>query len=145
MQKIRIELENNDYSDRSLRHAYSDLVSTFEYFCKRKAKLLTDDTTRFQNIFETKRFFKKYLGVDILARLEDEEILNLRRIFNKRHAYMHEYGLITERYTRNIPEDKHLLHQKAVLSVEEFENGVRSFRIIHDNLLEAIDNKSENN
>ena len=81
------EIENTSNKERALRHAYADIVSTFEIFCKQKAQKKTTRTTKFQDLYEARIFFKKYLNVDILEELSNEEELTFKRIFQKRHLY----------------------------------------------------------
>ncbi len=138
MSIIKKEIENNKDNDRALRHAYADLVSTFEIFCKNKSALITTETARFQMLFEARKFFKRHIKIDILVDVEQDELLNLRRIFQKRHLYEHSKGIINEKYIREIPEDKKLLGQKAKLSIDEFEAGAMSLRKIIDKLILGI-------
>ena len=132
---IKNEIKNSNETNRALRHAYADLVSTFEIFCKQKSALLTTETTRFQMLFETRKFFKKHLSIDIFMDLNQNEILTLRRIFQKRHLYEHDKGIINVKYIKEIPEDKNLLGQKAKLDINEFEMGAESLRKIIDSLI----------
>jgi Zn finger protein HypA/HybF involved in hydrogenase expression len=136
---IKKEIENDTDNNRALRHAYSDLVSTFELFCKKKSKLLTDNITRFQMLFEARSFFKKLITIDILEELSIDELLNLRRVFQKRHAYEHNTGIIDERYVKEIPEDKGLLGTKAELTIKEFESAAQALRKAIDKLLIGVE------
>jgi Zn finger protein HypA/HybF involved in hydrogenase expression len=138
---IKKDILADNNSQRSLRHAYSDLVSTFESFCNRKAALITKDTTRFQMLFETRKFFKDKLGEDILEELDNDKLLSLRRVFQKRHVYEHNHGVINEKYIRVIPEDSHLLNQKAELSLDEFINASQAMRSALDKLIRSIEKK----
>lgn len=119
---------------RALRHAYDDLVSTFEHYCTLKAEPINAPKPSFQDLFETRRFFKKYAKVDILEGINDDSNLCIRRIFQKRHAYQHAAGKITERYIKKIPEDTKLLGREAHLSENEFLQGARAIREIIGNL-----------
>ncbi|MDA2934722.1 hypothetical protein MYX82_10325 [Acidobacteria bacterium AH-259-D05] len=56
---IKREITSSSNPQRALRHAYADLVSTFETFCRSKAKSVNEETTRFQRLFDVRRFFKK--------------------------------------------------------------------------------------
>ncbi len=138
---IKKEVSTNPDSPRALRHAYSDLVSAFESFCKRKARLLTTETTRFQMLFETRKFFKDQLGVNILDGLDNDNLIALRRVFQKRHAYEHYQGIIEAKYIRMIPEDAHLLNQKAELSLDEFVRASQAMRHALDNMNHAIEKR----
>jgi hypothetical protein len=136
---IKKEIEKDSDNNRALRHAYSDLVSTFEIYCKKKSKLITDVTTRFQILFEARRFFNKHIEIDILSELSIDELLNLRRVFQKRHAYEHNSGIIDERYLKEIPEDKELLGTKAELTIIEFEIAAHALRKTIDRLLQGVE------
>ncbi len=135
---IKQEISSSDDQTRALRHAYSDLVSTFESFCKRKARAITQETTRFQELFEARKFFKDLLNIDILGEITQDNLLALRRVFQKRHAHEHSQGIIEEKYIKKIPEDAHLLGQKAVLSLDEFTQASQALRKVLDKLVLAI-------
>ena len=125
--------------NRQLRLAYSDLVSTFEIFCSRKAKQLTSEPGRFQVLFDARQFFKQHAKVDILANLSNSELLSLRRVFQKRHACAHSSGEITERYVKMIPEDSKLLGQQVSLCVEELEEAAKALRHALGDLAKSIE------
>jgi thiol-disulfide isomerase/thioredoxin len=132
------EIENASNKERALRHAYSDIVSTFEIFCRNKAKIITTDTTNFQDIYKTRRFFKKHLAIDILEDLTHEEELAFKRIFHKRHVYDHNNGVISEKYVTKIPEDKDKLNDKAELSIVEFQTGANVIRLVLNKIINKI-------
>jgi Zn finger protein HypA/HybF involved in hydrogenase expression len=134
---IKLEVSAGQDPQRALRHAYADLVSTFEAFCKRKAQTFTTETTHFQKIFESRKFFKDHLGIDFLEDLNKDELLALRRVFQKRHAYEHYQGVIEEKYVRIIPEDSGLLNQKAELSLDEFVVASQALRKVLDKLIQT--------
>jgi hypothetical protein len=113
---IKQEVASNKDPQRALRHAYIDLVATFEVLSKKKASLFTDENVRFQMLFDVRKLFKKHLAVDIMSGINNDDLLSLRRVFQKRHACEHYQGVIEEKYIRAIPEDAHLLNQKAELS-----------------------------
>lgn len=125
---IMNELRQSGNSNRSLRHAYSDIVSTFQIVAQKHVSKEHHTNTNFQDIYETRRLFKKMHGVDIMQDLDDSEQLTLKRIFQKRHAYIHSNGVIDEKYVKKVPEDSKYLGQQADLSIEEFDKGVESLR-----------------
>lgn len=135
---IRQEISLSSDPQRALRHAYSDLVSTFESFCRTKAQSITPETARFQVMSSTRKFFKKHLGIDIFTGLDNDDLLTLRRVFQKRHLYEHNRGIINEKYIRMIPEDAKLLGQQAELSLDELEHAAESLRSALDNLSRAL-------
>ena len=136
---IKREIDSAENTDRALRHAYSDLVSTFEIFCQRKASRIISERCHFQVLFEARRFFKKHLSVDILHGLSHDELLALRRVFQKRHAYIHAGGKITEKYIKMIPEDSALLNSNAELLLEELELASKGMRTSLSTLVKAIE------
>lgn len=132
------EIENSSNKERALRHAYADIVSTFEIFCKQKAQKITTRTTKFQDLYEARRFFKKNLDVDILEELSNEEELTFKRIFQKRHLYDHSNGIISDRYVQKIPEDNKKLGEKAELGIGEFETGSQVIRKVLSKIINKI-------
>jgi Zn finger protein HypA/HybF involved in hydrogenase expression len=124
--KGRIASANN--KTRELRHAYGDLISTFEFFCARKAKRLTTETENFQSLFDARKFFRKHANLDILASIPKPALLSLRRAFQKRHVCIHAGGVITDRYIRMIPEDKALLGKPVVLLESELDEAASAMR-----------------
>jgi hypothetical protein len=135
---IRQEVSSSSDPQRALRYAYSDLVSTFESFCTTKAQSITTETARFQVLSSARKFFKQHLGVDIFDGLDNDDMLTLRRIFQKRHLYEHNRGIINARYTRMIPEDAKLLGTRAELSLDELEHAAESLRGVLDSLSRAL-------
>jgi hypothetical protein len=103
---IRREVTVSNNPDRALRHAYNDLVSTFEAFCRKEAQRRAIGTARFQNIDHTRQLFRDHCGIDILAGLTTQQIRQLKRVFEKRHVGEHTEGIVSERYVQQIPEDK---------------------------------------
>lgn len=131
---IRKEISASNDKNRALRHAYGDLISTFEHFCNKKSASYSPPKPSFQDLFEARRYFKEKNSIDILDGLSVAENLCIRRLFQKRHVYQHAEGMVTEKYVRKIPEDSALLGTKAELSEREFEEGCRVIRAVIGNL-----------
>ncbi|MEK7727467.1 MAG: hypothetical protein AAB354_03585 [candidate division KSB1 bacterium] len=136
---IKRKLDAEPDRDRQLRHAYGDLVSTFEVFCSRKAKRLTQETGNFQVLFDARKFFKDHAAVDILANVVGPELLALRRVFQKRHVCIHAGGEITDRYVKMIPEDAKLLGTQVALTVQELDTAATAMRLALCELIKAIE------
>ena len=120
---IEREIAESADKNRSLRHAYDDLVSTFEQYCQKKAPQSDDRPHSFQELFAVRHFFIKHREIDIFDRLTNDQLLCIRRMFQKRHAYQHSEGKITEQYLKKVPEDASLVGTQAVLSAEEFKEA----------------------
>ncbi len=138
---IEREIATSDNSERQLRHAYADLVSTFENICTRKASKITNEKGKFQVIFDARRFFKQHINTDIFSGVSPEKLLALRRLFHKRHLFVHSDGTINHKYVQNIPEDKLLLGNKAVLSIEELKSAAEGMRVVLLNLVKAVETR----
>lgn len=123
LQIIIQEINNSPDQARALRHAYNDVVSTFEGYCNLVAKRNELESTNFQNLKSTKELFKKY-QLNIYSDISETEKVTVKRIFEKRHVYQHAQGQITEKYIQNIPQDRHLLNTKAELSISELTEGI---------------------
>jgi len=136
---IKRKLDAEPDKDRQLRYAYGDLVSTFEVFCSRKAKRITQETGNFQVLFDARRFFKEHAGVDILANVTGTDLLALRRVYQKRHVCTHAGGEITDRYVKMIPEDAKLLGTQVVLTAQELDTAATAMRIALGELVRAIE------
>jgi len=129
------EIANSQDPNRALRHAYSDLVSTFEQFCRKKALSFTQETTHFQNITSARDFFKKHHNTNIFDGISEDDQRIIRRVFQKRHIYEHDGGIINTKYIQMIPEDRPLLGQLAPLSEEEFRIAADILRRVLNNLI----------
>jgi hypothetical protein len=103
-------------------------------FCKSKARRFIGEHGSFQELFEARKFFKHCAAVDIFDSLTSQEILVLRRVFQKRHAYEHSDGVMDERFARKIPEDAGLVSTKAILSLDEFKQAAGLLRRVLDRL-----------
>ncbi|MBI1299924.1 hypothetical protein GC175_33790 [bacterium] len=133
--KLGIEPDNN----RQLRHAYSDLVSTFEVFCNRKAKQISTEMGNFQILFDARRYFKEHAGIDMLENITGDALLALRRVFQKRHVCIHAGGEINDKYVKMIPEDSKLLGTQVILSIEELDIAATAMRIALGKLVKSIE------
>ena len=128
---------------RELRHAYSDLVSTFEIFCARKARRISSESGRFQSLFDTCGYFKTHANIDMLAPLSPVELLNLRRLFQKRHLCTHGDGVINDRYVKLIPEEKNLLGTKVTLSEAELVEAANAMRKALGELVKQLEHRGK--
>lgn len=130
---ILSEIKNAPDKDRALRHAYNDLVSTFENFCKKKNS--TEKQISFQNIENAGKFFNRELNIDIFSNLSGAEVTSIKRIFQKRHAYQHNKGIMDDKYIKQIPEDREFLGKKTILTEKEFLVGTKILRKILEKLI----------
>lgn len=125
---ILMEIENASDKNRALRHAYNDLVATFENFCKKKN--MTEKKYNFQNLDVAEKFFKNAYRINLFDGFKKGEVLIIKRLFQKRHVYQHNKGVIDQKYVDAIPEDASLLGQVALLDVEEFRDAATVMRKI---------------
>lgn len=124
---IRKELANPADQKRALRHAYGDLVSTVEMFCKNRAPALPNQKRpSFQRLADVEALALSRVGKKLDELLTEDELMALRIVFQKRHVYTHGGGVIDERYTREVPGTEHLVGTKAELSLEEFDKGAKA-------------------
>lgn len=127
------EIDNSSNVNRSLRHAYNDFVATFESYCKRTSEKHKLGSVNFQNLKNTRKLFKKN-GIDIYKGLSDLEKTSIKRVFEKRHAYQHSNGIITQEFIKNVPQDSKLLDTIATLSRDEFSNAVNVLKKMLKNI-----------
>jgi Zn finger protein HypA/HybF involved in hydrogenase expression len=136
---IKHQLRSSSDTKRQLRHAYGDLVSTFEVFCMRKAAASAAQKGNFQVLSGAQQFFKTHMDVDILASLKPSQLLALRRVFQKRHVCIHAAGIITDRYVKMIPEDSHLVGSEVLLSESELDDAAQAMRVALGDLVRKIE------
>ncbi|MEI7847868.1 MAG: hypothetical protein WCK35_18855 [Chloroflexota bacterium] len=129
------EISESQDSQRALRHAYSDLVSTFEQFCRKKALTNINEIPRFQNLKDTRDYFKKHISKDIYSGIAITDQNQLRKTFLKRHLYEHNGGIVNARYIQSFPEDRGYLDQLAPLSEDELFISAQILRRILGNLI----------
>src|SRR5665647_755352 len=134
LEVIRREVAAAGNSQRVLRHAYNDLVSTFENVCSRRSVTFADAHNSFQDPYEARRFFKKHAAVDLIAGLDADQELAVRRVFHKRHSWQHARGIVNDRYVKKVPEDRDLLGIEALLSMDELETAATGVRLMLDAL-----------
>ncbi|MEX1014357.1 MAG: hypothetical protein WDZ80_04320 [Candidatus Paceibacterota bacterium] len=128
------EIENASDRNRALRHAYDDLVSTFEDFCKKRNG--TNTKYNFQNLDSSNKFFQDIHGTSLFDDLSEDEALTVKKVFQKRHIYQHNKGRVDQKYIGNIPEDSMLLGKSAPLDLDEFKDATKAIRKI---LLKAVE------
>jgi uncharacterized Zn-finger protein len=134
---IRREIAASTNPTRALRHAYADLVSTFEIFCRKEAAARSLGTARFQNVPATRKFFLDSLGIDIWSPLRVDVGLAVRRGFQKRHVLEHNGGIIDQRYIAEIPEDASLIGQEVSLELSELELAADGLRRMLETIVSA--------
>jgi hypothetical protein len=91
---IKRDIASSKAPERALRHAYTDLVATFETFCRKEARRRSIEHGRFQNLDHTCRLFKTEAGVNIFTALTTDQIRLLKRVFEKRHVHEHNEGIL---------------------------------------------------
>lgn len=119
------EIDQATNKQRQLRHAYSDLVATFEYFGNQYGERLgLPNNTNYQNLKNARKAFKKY-GIDIYSELSDIEKINIKQVFQKRHAFQHHRGKVTLEYIREFPQKNLTKGENLELIEEEFKSAVK--------------------
>lgn len=128
------ELDESSLKEKHLRHAYNDLVSTFEDFCSKKNEKFADKVN-FQNLDTTESFFQKHHKKALFDNLSSGEIKTIRKVFQKRHVNIHNKGIIDTKYITVFSEETNLLGHKVQLSKKEFLEGTKILRKILLNIL----------
>jgi uncharacterized Zn-finger protein len=134
---IRQEIATSPNPGRQLRHAYGDLVSTFERFCRKEARQQGIEMGRFQNIEHTRRLFKEKGVGDLFAGISGDEKRLIKRVFERRHIHEHNDGIANERYVKNVPEDAALLGKRVELSEQELTSAAHVLRRMLENIVRS--------
>ncbi|MEQ9403195.1 MAG: hypothetical protein RIM99_06410 [Cyclobacteriaceae bacterium] len=131
------EIEESDNMIRQLRHAYNDLVSTFERFGKQYGdKLGIAKGTNYQDLKNVVRAFKKF-DIDIYEGISLEEKLIIKKIFQKRHVLQHNAGRINEKFQKQFPEEEFQLGEQVPLDKNEFICGAEVLKKVINNILKS--------
>lgn len=124
---MRQELAAAKDPKRGLRHAYGDLVSTLEIFCRARLPPVPGEKKRsYQRLADVDEIAVARTGKRIAELLAPEEHFALRTVFQKRHVTVHNGGIVDEKYVREFPGSEALLGKVVELSVEEFEFGAKA-------------------
>jgi len=76
----------------------------------------------FQNIAALDRSLEKATGVGVAARLGSDEFSDLARLFQVRHIYEHNLGVVDEEFAAKVPAYRHLKGRLYPLSREDVEH-----------------------
>lgn len=124
-------IENELNSDRELRRTYIDVVTAFQNECQYFAK--DAKGVKFQNIESVVKHFKK-TNVDMLEGIEPQNLLDMRTVFEKRHAGQHRNGTYDQKYVDALGLDQSLIGQKVTYSKDEIVSAVKALVKVSNNL-----------
>lgn len=138
-ENLKIILKEIDIStnqERQLRHAYNDLVSTFERFANQYGdKLGVAEKTSYQDLKNARKAFKKF-GIDIYEGLDADEKKTIKLIFHKRHVYQHNDGKVNTKLLKEFPSETFEVGQQVQLDRSEFIEGVEVLKKVIKNILQ---------
>ena len=118
-------------SERELRRNYIDLVTVFQNECRYFAS--GNVSVNFQNIDSVVKYFNKS-DVNLLEGIDEENLLDMRTVFEKRHAGQHRDGTYDERYINTLQSDPNILGQKVTYSKNELISALKALAIVSKNL-----------
>ena len=115
----------------ALRHAYGDLVSAVEIFCRAKVPASPGvKPLNFQRLDDISALALERTGKSLEALLSPEQQEALKTVYQKRHANTHNGGVIDARYVKALPVSEPQLGQKVQLSLEEFDAAVAAVKVL---------------
>ncbi len=124
-------IENELNSDRELRRTYIDVVTAFQNECQYFAE--DAKGVKFQNIDSVVKHFRKS-SVDILEGVDEQNLLDMRTVFEKRHAGQHRNGTYDQKYVDALGLDPSLIGQKVSYSKDELVSAVKALVTVINNL-----------
>lgn len=114
----RIEILGARVAARDLENALEDVVSIFEASLRllvrrfKKSKGVSGDDlddffktkvrNGFQSIGFTQDFFVKEIGLDFFAVVNADELMQLKKTFEKRHPITHNLGIVDRAYLKKV-------------------------------------------
>jgi len=115
----------------ALRHAYGDLVSAVEIFCRTKVPTPSGSKQlNFQRLNDISTLTRERTGKSLEALLTSEQYDALRTVYQKRHVNTHNGGVIDARYVEILPGSSPQLGQRVQLSLEEFDMAVEAVKVL---------------
>lgn len=114
-----------DFLDRELKEILSDTVSSFDGLGKalqEKYPALAPKKIKnlFQKIDVLDGVFENMTGVKLSVTHSNLQFL--LKMFQVRHIYIHNMGVVDEDYIKKVPQDSHLLGRKYPLKREEIDS-----------------------
>lgn len=115
----------------ALRHAYGDLVSAVEIFCRAKVSVSPDSTPlNFQRLDDISTLTMERTGKPLEALLSPTQHEALKTVYQKRHVNTHNGGVIDARYVKSLPASAPQLGQQVELSLQEFDAAVAAVKVL---------------
>lgn len=115
----------------ALRHAYGDLVSAVEIFCRAKVSVSpAGKPLNFQRLDDISTLALERAGKPLDALLSPEQHAVLKTVYQKRHVNTHNGGVIDARYVKTLPASAPQLGQHVQLSLEEFDAAVAAVKVL---------------
>ena len=130
-------IEKEIVSNRALRQTYNDIVIVFQNECQFFA-LNEGKRPNLQNINTSEQYFRDRLGVELLKGIDNQSLIDLRIVFEKRHVEQHSGGIYDEKYIANLGASKDLIGQKVTYSKDELVSALKALVIISSNLRDSI-------
>ena len=115
----------------ALRHAYGDLVSAVEIFCRTKVSASPGaKPLNFQRLDDISILATERTGKPLEALLSLQQYEALTIVYQKRHVNTHNGGVIDARYVKILPGSAAQLGQRVQLSLEEFDAAVAAVKVL---------------
>lgn len=125
-----IEKELN--TDRELRRTYNDIVIAFQNECRFFAS--ANKKPNFQNINIAEKYFKDSSGIKLLENINEQNLIDMRTVFEKRHTEQHSSGVYDDKYITNLNADKSLIGKKVTYSKDELTSTLKALVVVSNNL-----------
>ena len=104
-----------------LEGSLGDVVSAFQKFAEVKYKSVSNKNVKvndFQNVEKGSKLFEDAIGKGYSTWLNDEELLEMNLVFQKRHIIEHNGGMIDEMYIKKSNDTNYCVGQRIVIHNE---------------------------
>ena len=105
-----------------LEGSLGDVVSAFQKFAEVKYKSVSNKNVKvndFQNVEKGSKLFEDAIGKGYSTWLNDEELLEMNLVFQKRHIIEHNGGMIDEMYIKKSNDTNYCVGQRIVIHNED--------------------------
>lgn len=105
-----------------LEGSIGDIVSTFQKYAETKYSVLSNKSIRindFQIVEKGSTLFKEATGKGYDFWLSDSELLKMNTMFQRRHLYEHNGGIVDEKYIQKSHDNSYKIGQRLVVRKDE--------------------------
>jgi hypothetical protein len=120
-----------------LENSLGDVVSAFQKYAEMKYETISGKEARandFQIVDKGSQLFETDFGKGYSAWLSDNELCEMNLMFQRRHLYEHNGGIVDEKYIKKSGDDSYKVGQRLVIHNNDVVRFIRIVKQLTDGL-----------